>query len=104
MREFWDFSEVSYEAHMLVSLTIYILARGEMTTRNKKKYKKKPLKNSCVSGFSGVSYERTYLTLIFIQSTFQYNNRKYWYNDDAIKCRNSSRALSLTSSGVNQSS
>ena len=40
MREFWDFSEVSYEAHMLVSRTIYILAGGEMTIRNKKNIKK----------------------------------------------------------------
>ena len=38
MREFWNFSEVSYDGHMLVSLTIYILAWGEMTTRNKTKY------------------------------------------------------------------
>ena len=47
MREFWNFSEVSYEGHMLVSLTIEILARGEMTTRNIKniKNKKSPYKN-----------------------------------------------------------
>ena len=41
MREFWNFSEVSYDGHMLVSLTIYILAWGEMTTRNKKNIEKK---------------------------------------------------------------
>ena len=45
MREFCYFWKVSYEGHMLVSLTIYILAGGEMTIRNKKKYiKKSPLK------------------------------------------------------------
>ena len=41
MREFCYFWKVSYEGHMLVSLTIYILAGGEMTIRNKKKYIKK---------------------------------------------------------------
>ena len=50
---------------MLVYLTIEILARGEMTTRNIKKYKKqKSLKISAVPEFSGVSYERVYVTLI----------------------------------------